>query len=122
MTTHELTVSIKTSDFEALNVALYGPEHGFGERTLALRMTSRSSRYYIALPNTCRYSDNQPSISTDRVIPLTWVVLCELAGDEPFLRVKLSHGASYHFVGISKPEKVPLEEEDGDRFYVAGIR
>jgi hypothetical protein len=111
MATNELTVSMKTSDFEALNVILYGPEYGFGERTSALRMTSRSSRYHITLPITSRYSDNQLSFSIDRVSPSTWEVLCERAGEEPILRVKLSHGASYYFVRISVPGKVPLEDD-----------
>ena len=109
MATNKLTVSLKTSDFEALSVALYGLEYGFGERTLALRMTSRSSRYHITLPITCRYRDNQPSFSTNRVIPLTREVLCKLAGEEPFLRVKLSHGASYYSVRVSVSGKVLLE-------------
>jgi hypothetical protein len=112
MATHQLTVSMKKTDFEALSIALYGPERGFGERTLALRMTSGSSRYHITLPLICRYKDILPCLLTDKVISSTWELLCELAGEEPFLRVKLSHGASYYFARVAVPGKVPLEDEN----------
>jgi hypothetical protein len=115
MATHSLTVSLKSPDFHALNTSLYSPEHGFGERTLALRMTSRSSRYHITLPLICRYKDNVPSLLTDKVVRSTWELLCELAGElageQPFLRVELSHGPSYYFVRVAMPGKVPLEDE-----------
>jgi hypothetical protein len=111
MATHSLTVSLKNPDFHALNTSLYGPEHGFGERTLALRMTSRSSRYHITLPLICRYKDNVPSLLTDKVVRSTWELLYELAGEQPFLRIKLSHGPSYYFVRVGMPGKVPLEDE-----------
>ncbi|KAF1833037.1 hypothetical protein BDW02DRAFT_399852 [Decorospora gaudefroyi] len=105
-----LTMSLKSADLVALSQALYGSEHGFGERILALQMTSRSPRYRIEFPICCRYKDNIPSFTADRVVRETWDALCGFASEEPFLRVKLAHDGSSYYARVSVPGNMPVQE------------
>jgi hypothetical protein len=110
MPPHELTVSMSVNEFVALDKALYGHEHGFGERILNLEIRSRSPRFNIKLPVTCRYSRNRPKFSTDRVTDSNWDMLCSFAAEEEFLRVEFCNSADSYDVRLSLPGKIPLED------------
>jgi hypothetical protein len=99
------------NEFVALEQALYGHEHGFGERILNLEMRSRSPRFNIMLPVTCRYLGNRPAVSTDRVIDLTWDTLCSFAAEEEFIRVEFYTGVDSYDARLSLPGKIPLEDD-----------
>jgi hypothetical protein len=83
---------MKTTALDALNEALYGSQYGFGERTLPLEMKSRTSKYFIKLPVTCRYKDNKPTFLFEKVTKPEWDSLCELVTGERVIKVMLNDG------------------------------
>lgn len=58
--TRELTLHFHPHHHTALTLALYGPEHGSGEHTLNLLMTSAQPGFTIRMPVLCRYESNVP--------------------------------------------------------------
>jgi hypothetical protein len=71
----ELVVYILNHRYLALNKALYGEEHGFGERIRLLEMVSGQRRFEIKLPVLCRYVHELPFLETGQIKKLA---LCDI--------------------------------------------
>ena len=76
----------------ALSLALYGPEHGSGERTLDLEMLSGERHIELKLPLLCRYENNVPVLETKDVEKAEWELLCSIVESEGRVRVILDDG------------------------------
>jgi len=111
MSLKKLTVSMRTSALKALEEALYGSEHGFGERTLPLEMRSRTSGFCIKLPLICRYEDNKPTLLLDKVTKHVWDLLCGHVEEERIIKIKLDNGAETYDARLSIPGREPLERK-----------
>jgi hypothetical protein len=71
----ELVVYILNHRYLALNKALYGEEHGFGERIRLLEMVSGQRGFEIKLPVLCRCVKDLPFLETGRIEKLA---LCDI--------------------------------------------
>ncbi|KAH9878911.1 hypothetical protein J1614_002346 [Plenodomus biglobosus] len=92
--TLDLIVYMRTEQHEELNKALYGPKYGFGERLLNLNMTSGHEHLTLKMPVTCRYHDNLPTLTSNRVTKDDWREFCCLVESERVVRVIFSDGKS----------------------------
>jgi hypothetical protein len=73
----ELAVSMLPHRYKTLCKALYGEEHGFGERILRLELMSGQENLDIRIPVLCRYKDNTPSFATT-IHKDYWPLLCNI--------------------------------------------
>lgn len=85
--TTELVAHMRLSHYKGLWRALYGSDHGFGERKVKLNLTSGQRGFTIEMPITCHYEDNRPVLSTRGVSKSEWATLCKLVTDESVLKV-----------------------------------
>jgi hypothetical protein len=111
MSPQMLTASMRLSTFDALNEALYGSAYGFGERVLPLELRSRTPRFFIKLPVTCRYKDDKLTLLFEKVTKPTWNALCEHVGEERTIRVILDDGTQSYDARLSLPGSEPLEDK-----------
>lgn len=96
----ELSIYMLSDHHQALNKALYGFGHSFGERVLDLEMTCTTERFKMDLCLTCRYEKNKPTFTTKMVIKAFWSDFCNLVNEEGGLRVLLDDGRDCHVARI----------------------
>jgi hypothetical protein len=87
----KVTVYILSHRHEALYKALYGEEHGFGERVTHLGMVSGQEDIDSRMPVLCRYKDSTPSFVTT-IYKDYWLLLCNIVAVDGHVKVILDHG------------------------------
>jgi hypothetical protein len=89
--TSELTVYMLPHRYEVLNRALYGDEHGSGQRTLDLEMISGQKNLDIKLPVLCMYENNLLCLNT-KIDKDDWLLLCNIVAIDGKVKVVFDDG------------------------------
>lgn len=101
--TQELPVYMLPYRHAALSLALYGPVHGFGERTLALEMVSGQINLEINIPVLCHCENNVPALVTSRMDKAEWELLCSVVESDGNINVIIDDGEKDHLATLGVP-------------------
>ncbi|KAH8732656.1 hypothetical protein GQ44DRAFT_667906 [Phaeosphaeriaceae sp. PMI808] len=114
----ELTVYMLQHRHDALSRALYGDEHGCGERTLKLEMISGQENLDIELPVLCRYENNSPVLVTSKIDKSEWVSLYNTVEARGRVKVILYDGTSDYLAKLTiLGAKPPSDGGNKMKFY-----
>ena len=127
----ELTVYMLPHRHALLSLALYGPSHGSGLRTLDLSMLSGERHIELKVPVLCRYENNVPVLETKNVEKSEWELLCSIVQSEGRVKVIFDDGNKDHLgkLGVPGGEKprdggveMVLRWKEGEGVLGRGVR
>ncbi|KAH7061665.1 hypothetical protein BKA63DRAFT_588273 [Paraphoma chrysanthemicola] len=86
---------------DAFQAALFGANHGFGERVILLEIASTERNLKIKLPIHSRYEMKVPVLMCPEADKNDWLLLCNIVATDQVLQVMYDDGKRDHLAKLA---------------------